>query len=156
MTEILNPDAAVVDRDQNDTLFGDGSLRIQALPGKEISIEVDSQFIDAKPNTRYVLSGWSMTQGLYGSGGAIVGWYEDNGKWGSSRGQDVQDVIESRGWQPFRTTITTLPTTRRILIKLGLWKEYGTVWIDGLNLVEIKAAGPVQPPPLCVNSPDEN
>ena len=130
-------------------------MRIQSAPGKEISIEVDSQFIDVKPNTRYVLSGWSKTEGLYGGGGAVVGWYEDNGKWGSSHGQDVQDILEPRGWQPFRTTITTLPTTRRILIKLGLWNEYGTVWTDGLHLVEIGAGAPIQPP-LCVNAPVEN
>ena len=156
MTEILNPDAASVERDPDETLFGDGALRIQAAPGKEINSEVDSQFIDAKPNTPYVLSGWQKTQGLYGSGGAIVGWYEDNGNWGHVRGQDIQNVIESRGWQPFRTTITTLPTTRRILIKVGLWHEYGTLWTDGLELVEIEAGGPLQPPPLCVNALVEN
>lgn len=156
MTQFLNSDGATIQTDSSETLLGDGALQIRAPSNRQVTAEVDSEFIDADPNTPYVLAGWLRTEGLAGKGGAVVGWYEDDGKWRHARNMDLQSVLESRGWLPFRDTITTLPTTRRILIKVSLWQAYGTVWADGLRLVAIDPKGPPQPPPLCVSVPVGN
>ena len=72
-------------------------------------------------------------------GHAFIGWYEDNGKWQQSHTENIVNGSESGGWRLFRQTFTTLPTTKRILLKTGLWKVQGTMWVDDVHLIQIAA-----------------
>ena len=65
--------------------------------------------------------------------------FEDDGDWGSGRSIDIQSMDETHGWQPFRETLTTLATTRRLFVKTGLYKTFGTLWADGIRLVQVDA-----------------
>ncbi len=91
-------------------------------------------YLITPPNTAYELSGWMKTEDIYGAGYGVVTLYEDDGNWGSGRTTDLTSLDETHGWQPFGNGITTLATTKRVIIKASLWKSFGTVWVDGLVL----------------------
>ncbi len=137
MAELENPGDALVTEDKAVTLSGDGSLNI-SIPGeKDGTVSAMSDWITVEPNSMYELSGWIRTENVYGLGYGTVSWYEDNGVWAKSRRMDITSLDETAGWRPFRKTVTTLATTRRIMLSAGLWKTFGTVWIDGVELARI-------------------
>jgi hypothetical protein len=138
----IAPDSAVA-------LFGDGALKIAAPLGKQVDAEADSRFIPVDAGIEYEFSGWVRTMGVAGDGAAIVGWYEDNGKWKNPRTLDVFRTSGTHGWLPFKQLIVTLPMTQRVLLKASLWQSYGTVWIERLRLVQVDAERSTQVRPLC-------
>ena len=147
----LEPDngSVTIKPDSSVTLFGHNSLEIAAPQGKQVNVEADSRFIPVHGGTQYALFGWLKTSGIAGDGAAILGWYEDNGKWSDSHSLDIVRTSGTHGWSLFTQMITTLPTTRRALLKAGLWESYGTVWIEGLRLIQIDQERSVLAKPLC-------
>lgn len=130
-------DGMSIRRDDTITLSGEGALRISIAPRRgSANATAISIPIPVQPNTVYELSGWMKTEGVYGDGYAVVSLREDNGTWGNALGTDIAATNESGGWHPFRKTITTQPTTRRVFVASGLWKTFGTVWVEGLELAE--------------------
>ncbi len=134
------PDNASVEVDESVTVSGEGSFKASVPGEKDAIVIATSDPIPALPNTAYELSGWMKTENIYGAGYGVVTLYEDDGNWGSGRTTDLTSLDETHGWQPFGTRITTLATTKRVIIKASLWKTFGTVWVDGLVL------GPAIPP----------
>ncbi len=126
-----------IDQDDRITLSGHGSVRVSIPPGKDNSASVMTNWIDVDPDTKIVLSGWIKTVGVYGTSYANVSLYEDDGNWKSPRKVDLVNMDESGGWSFFRQSVTTLPTTRRIMVSAGLWDTFGTLWLDGLELATI-------------------
>ena len=130
-------DGMIIQRDETITLSGEGALQVSITPRRgSANATAISIPISVKPNTAYELSGWMKTEGVYGDGFAVVSLREDNGAWGNARGTDITASNETGGWRPFRKTITTQPTTHRVFVASGLWKTFGTVWVDGLELAE--------------------
>lgn len=150
---ILTQDLVEISLDPQETLSGEASLRIRAFPPNPVQAEVDSEFFTLVPSARYELSGWFKAEGLYGMGTAVVGWYEDNGAWRRGRAMDIASTGVSSGWQRFKQTVTTLPTSRRALIKTSLWEEAGTFWVDGIRLVQVDMTKPVSTAPRCSEKP---
>lgn len=136
---VMTQDIVQVTDDAAVSLSGVASLRISAPPGKAVSVEADSEFVPVVPSTQYEWSGWIKTEGMYGMGIAFVAWYEDNGKWQQSRAETIFGQSESRGWRQFHQMFTTLPTTKRILLRMGLWQTQGTLWVDDVHFVAISA-----------------
>lgn len=126
--------------DGNVTLASDASLSITIQPPGDGTATAVSDFVSVSPNTRYQLFGWIKSVNIYGTGYATVMIYEDDGEWRQSRDTEAKAMDETHGWQPFWKDLTTLPTTRRVLVKVGLWKTYGTVWVDGLELGALPGA----------------
>lgn len=136
MFELRAPVQGAVVRDDKVTLSGQGALRIR-LPAEEAA-SAQTDFFAVAPNTTYEISGWIKTEGIYGSGYAILALYEDNGAWNKPRQTTVTLADETAGWQPFRKTVTTLPTSRRLYISAGLWQTFGTVWVDSIEFAQLK------------------
>lgn len=134
--------------DSVETITGNGSLRFAALPETDASILVTSEPLPATPNTAFELSGWVKSLAIYGAGYGVVSIFEDNGDWGNGRTTDIKGIDETSGWQLFRKTITTLPTTKRLFVKMGLYKTYGTLWVDGIQLVQVDTNAPNPKPAL--------
>lgn len=137
MSRVEVPAKGSVAKDEDTTLFGQGSLRIELPPGQDDIVSASTDPIAVEPNACYEISGWIKVQGAYGSGYAVVTVHEDDGAWEHQRGTDIVTVDETSGWRLFRKAITTLPTTRRLLIATRLWKTFGTVWVDGVELGRI-------------------
>ncbi len=135
MFQTRAPVQGAVIRDDKVTLSGEGALRLH-LPSEEVASS-QTDFIPVSPNTTYELTGWLRVEGIYGSGYGILGIYEDNGAWNKPRQTAVTLADETAGWQPFRKSITTLPTTRRLYISVGLWQTFGTLWVDGIELARL-------------------
>jgi hypothetical protein len=147
MHEVEMPDDATVTRDDRVTLLGDGALRISVPSGRDaIVIAVASPF-SVQPNQAYEISGWMKTEGVYGSGYAVVTVFEDDGSWGGGRISDLKIMDETHGWQPWWGRVTTLPTTRRLFVKVSLWKTFGTVWVEGIRLAQITNSAPLSASP---------
>jgi hypothetical protein len=76
--------------------------------------------------------------------------YEDDGAYQNIRGTDIVNASESDGWSRFQKTLTTQPTTHRLFVAAGLWKTFGTVWVDGLEVAQITADNLAVPElPMC-------
>ena len=139
---------ATAEWDSSVKLFEDGSLRLGSFHAPA-NLEADSPFFSIVGNTRYELSGWLRTSGIAGDTSGIIGWYEDNGKWQNPRTMDVVRAGGTHGWVLFRQTITTLATTKRALVKAGLWDSSGAMWIEGLRLVQVSSEVPSPRSPAC-------
>lgn len=137
MAQMEMPDNATVDKDETSTIRGEGSLKMSLPMGSDAIVMATSNPIGVQPNTTYELSGWMKTEAIYGSGYAAFTIFEDDGNWANGRTTDIVLLDETHGWQPFWKSITTRPTTRRIFVKASLWKTYGTVWVDGIQLAQI-------------------
>lgn len=122
--------------DSQNVLSESASLRIGASDGKIVTGSTLTEFIPLSPSTRYELSGWLKSLRI-SEGAAVIGWYEDNGRWGNPKDIDIASMSHTNGWQLFRQAITTQPTTRRGMIKVGLWHATGTLWIEGVLLVKV-------------------
>jgi len=136
---------SIDERASTESIFnisGDGALRFSAALGQDASASATTDPMPALPNTTYEISGWMKTENVYGSNYGVVEFREDNGRWGMTRGTDLFALDETNGWRPFRKTITTLPTTQRIFLAAGLWKTYGTVWVDKLQIAQISPDNP--------------
>jgi len=139
---------ASFEEDSAITITGNGSFRFFAPADKDASVSIASAPLPAVPNAAYELSGWVKSLAIYGSGYGVVSIFEDDGNWGKGRTTDVRAMDETSGWQLFRKTITTLPTTRRLFVKMGLYKTYGTFWVDGIQLIKVDPNLPQPQPKL--------
>lgn len=133
MAQIELSDGAIITRDQTTALTPEGALKISIAPTKDITATAISTPIAARANAVYEISGWIRTLGIYGSRYAAVTLYEDDGNWRNPRTMDIRTTDETHGWQAFRATLTTLPTTQRVFIKTSLWNTFGTVWVDDVR-----------------------
>lgn len=131
------PDNASVKVDESVTVSGEGSFKASVPGEKDAIVIATSDPIPALPNTAYELSGWMKTENIYGAGYGVVTLYEDDGNWGNGRTTDLASSDETHGWQPFGNGITTLATTKRVIIKASLWKTFGTVWVDGIQIAPV-------------------
>lgn len=136
---------AVLSRDAETSISDDGAFKASTAGQQDVIARGLSYSIPAKPNQMYQVSGWVKSENIYGTGYGVVTVFEDNGLWEKSRVTDMVNVDETSGWQFFRKTFTTLPTTRRFIIAAGLWKTFGTVWVDGVQLAETSASNPASP-----------
>jgi hypothetical protein len=139
---------ASFEEDSAITITGNGSFRFFAPADKDASVSIAPAPLPAVPNAAYELSGWVKSLAIYGSGYGFVSIFEDDGNWGKGRTTDVRAMDETSGWQLFRKTITTLPTTRRLFVKMGLYKTYGTFWVDGIQLIKVDPNLPQPQPKL--------
>ena len=138
--QVSAPESVLIEQDPQVFLSENGPIKISTQSGV-LDMEVATDFFQVTPNTRYELRGWLKAEGVSGDGYA-VSWYEDNAKWRQPRTLTfINGAIGTHGWQPFKQTITTLPTTRRALLKMGFSKVSGTVWVDGVHLVQVESEG---------------
>jgi hypothetical protein len=128
----LSGDASIT-KDLTTALTPEGALTISIAPTRDMTATAISIPITARGGAVYKISGWIKTLGIYGRQYASVAIYEDDGNWRNPRTSDVHAMDETHGWQAFRATLTTLPTTRRVFIKTSLWNTYGTVWVDNVR-----------------------
>lgn len=144
LTASIESDTVIeVEYDARESLLNAESLRIGAPAGKLASGATLTEFIQLKPQTRYELTGWLKVSEI-NEGNAVVAWYEDDGRWRNPLTIDLINLTGTSGWQLLRKEITTLPTTRRGIIKIGLWRAAGTLWVEGIRLVEIDPRIPVR------------
>ncbi len=125
------------------------SLDIVTLQDKEVNAEATTDFFELLPNTQYEFSGWLKVDGVYGSGNALIGLYEDDANWRKTRFSELVSGRGPRGLQLSRQIITTLPTTRRALVKLGFSQAYGKISVGGIHLTQLDPTGGSQKTPLC-------
>ncbi|MBI4789477.1 MAG: hypothetical protein HY782_20800 [Chloroflexi bacterium] len=143
--QVSAPESVLIEHDPRVFLWAEGPIKISARSGA-IDMETTTEFFDVKPNARYELYGWIKAEGVTGDG-YWLGWYEDNAKWRQPRTLTfINGGTGTHGWQPFRQTITTLPTSVRALLKLGLSQATGTIWVDGVELIQVES----EAKPLCV------
>ena len=133
---------ATIESDPIIALSEDGSLKITLPAGATADATALSISMPVHSNTTYELSGWLRTEAIAESGAAVVSIYEDAGDWRKPRASDLAQLNGWTGWKPFWGKIVTLPTTRRILIKFGLWNTHGTLWADRIQLAEITLDNP--------------
>lgn len=147
--EMTEDATATVDR--NVTLLGEGAVKIAVPEPHDAIARAVSDPIAVLSGETYELSGWLRTENVYGAGYAVVTVHEDDGAYGNTRTTDAVISDETVGWRPFQKTITTLATTHRIFIAVGLWKTYGTIWVDGVQLARITKENPPSPklPTVC-------
>lgn len=115
-------------------LAGAGTIKISAPTERESTITILSQDQVVSPGRSYRVSGWARLLDVYGAGNMFVTIYEDDGSYRRTRATDISAKYQTAAWQPFWGTITTLPTTRRLILKIGLWKTFGTVWVGDVYL----------------------
>ncbi len=137
-----NIPAGTLVTDDNVTSIAGAAMRFSAPQGMDTDVSVASRPIGVKPNQTYELSGWTRGLALYGTGYASLALYEDNGNWGASRTTPIVGLEETSGWQPFHVRFTTLPTSRRVFINAGLYRTFGTFWIDGIQLIQVDLNAP--------------
>lgn len=142
LAEVENPNNARVEEDDSITITRDGSFYASAAEGADVIARGHANPIPVLPNTTYQVFGWIKTEDIYGEGFGAVTVYEDNGAFLKARGTDIVVEDETHGWTQFQRTFTTLPTTQRLFIAAGLWKSFGTVWVDGLTIAQIKSDNP--------------
>ena len=142
MDQLETTGSVTVEKDSEIALSEEGALKITLRAGQSASAAAMSDFVPARPNQTYELSGWMKSASVTGSGYAAVTIYEDAGDWRKGRGTDVKNITGTHGWHPFWGKITTLPTTQRFLIKVALGQVQGTVWVDRLQLAEITDDNP--------------
>lgn len=133
---------ALIEEDGTVTISGEGSFEVSAADGTDVIARGNITPIPAQPNTTYEVLGWIKTENIYGEGFGSLTVSEDDGAYRHIRATDIVLMDETRGWNRFQKTLTTLPTTQRLFIAAGLWKTYGTVWIDGLRVAQIAKDNP--------------
>jgi hypothetical protein len=132
----------VIEEDGVVTISGAGSLKASAVEGADVIVRGHANPIPVLPGTTYEVSGWIKAENVYGEGFGSVTVSEDDGVYRHIRATDIVLMDETRGWTRFQKTLTTLPTTQRLFVAAGLWKTYGTVWIDGLQVAQITRDNP--------------
>jgi hypothetical protein len=142
LAEVENPDNALVTEDDTNTITLNGSFKASAPEGADVIARGHASPIPLLGKTTYEVSGWIRTEDIYGEGYGAVTVYEDDGAFRKTRGTDIALADETNGWTQFHKTIETLPTTRRLYVAAGLWKSFGTVWIDGLQIAQITTENP--------------
>jgi Dolichyl-phosphate-mannose-protein mannosyltransferase len=141
---------ATIEVDRANTISGDGSLKASAAEGVDVIARGHADPLIVLPNTTYQVSGWIKVENIYGEGNGTVAVYEDDGAYQNIRGTDIVNASESDGWSRFQKTLTTQPTTHRLFVAAGLWKTFGTVWVDGLEVAQITADNLAVPElPMC-------
>lgn len=138
LTHASDPSKVRVEEEPKGMFTDNGSVTIAVPSDEEYAAESTSDFFDVLPNTPYELSGWLEAEGVYGSGFAVMGWYEDNGKWRRTRYIEIATAKGPHGLQPFRQVITTLPATQRALVKAGFWQAYGKIRVEGIRLIQVQ------------------
>ncbi len=128
--------------DGTTTITGNGALMASSAKGEDVIARGHANPVPVLPNTLYEVSGWIKTVNVYGAGFGSVTVSEDDGAYRHIHDIDVAIQDETRGWTRFHTTLTTLPTTRRLFVAAGLWKSFGSVWIDGLEIAQITKDNP--------------
>jgi hypothetical protein len=139
-------DGAVIEEDGTVTITGEGSLMADAAGQGDVIARGHASPVPVTADAAYEVSGWIRTENVYGEGFGTVSVAEDDGAFHNIHNTDIIDLSETNGWRFFRKTWTTQPTTRRLFIAAGLWKSYGTVWIDGLVLSQITSDNPPSRP----------
>jgi hypothetical protein len=137
VNQTVGKQVAIIERDIKETLFGGESLKIKIPGEKDEDAFAMSDWITVEPSTTYELSGWQKSESIYGTGYGVISISEDNGSWRRQRTLDVMSTDETHGWRPFKRVVTTLPTTRRLLIRTGLNQTYGTLWVGGMQLAKV-------------------
>lgn len=147
------PEGTSFEEDSVSTLTGTYAVRFEASPRKDASVSITSQPVTVQPDEQYELSGWLKADSIYGTGYGVAAVFEDDGNWSNGRTSDMASLDETHGWQPFRRSLITLPTTKRLFIKIGLYRTYGKFWVDGLQLVQVDPSAPrsVVTGPPCSN-----
>ncbi len=151
MQDVELEDGAQIEEDPNVTWTVDSSVKISTPWNRDFTATALSRSLPVRPNTIYMLSGWTKQLNVYGTGDAVVSIYEDDGTFTNKRTIDIRTVDETSGWQPFWGTITTLPTTQRVIIKLALWQTFGTIWISNVHFNQLDSQS-ILPPnilPIC-------
>jgi len=134
---------ATVQLDTVTALSEEGSIKITLDNQGSHSVSAVSSSIPIQGNQIYELSGWIKTQALAGEGSVAFVLYEDNGNWGKPRNTDIALVdAGAHDWIPFWKTITTLPTSKRIIVKAGFSGARGVVWFDRLQIARITNDNP--------------
>ncbi len=147
MAEVDKPANAQIARDDANSISGTGALRMQAPLGRDAIASATSVWAEVAPNAAYEISGWIRTENVYGGGYAVMTLYEDDGAWGKSRAFDVTSLDETNGWRQFRRPFKTWPTTKRLLLITNLWKTFGTMWVDGVQIASESSASRVAAAP---------
>ena len=143
MDQLETSGDGAIEIDHAIALSDEGSLKITVEDRKNSSATAVSSPIPVLPDSEYEVSGWLRTKAISGGGSAFLTLYEDNGNWGKGRTADIKIVGEgSRDWQPFWGTVTSLPTTRRVMIKAGLACAHGTAWFDSIQIAQITKDNP--------------
>lgn len=123
-------------------------LGLVTLQEEDINAEATTDFFDVQPSTQYEFSAWLKVEGVYGSGGALIGLYEDDGNWRKPQYSELVRGRGPRGIQLARQVIKTLPTTRRALVKVGLSQAHGKISVGDIRLTKLNA-GESAKPSLC-------
>lgn len=137
VNQTVGKQVAMIAPDARESLFGGESLKIKIPGEKDEDAFALSDWITVEPNTTYELSGWLKTENVYGTGFGVISIAEDNGSWKRQRTLDMISSDETHGWRPFQKDLITLPTTRRLLIRTGLYQTYGTLWVGGMQLAKV-------------------
>lgn len=151
MRDIEFEDGSRVEESEAVPWTGEGTVKVSAPLEKDTTATAVSRSIPVQPKTIYRLSGWVKLLNVYGTGFAAISIYEDEGNFSESRTTDIRTAYQTSGWQPFSGAITTKMTTRRLILRMGLWKTFGTVWIGDVHLNQLDSQ-PNTPPntfPFC-------
>lgn len=100
--------------------------------------------IAPEPGTHYQVSGWIRTQNVtpLGAGFAYLAVYEWADKDRLGPWKDLAHVTGTHGWQQFRYEFTPAAGTKRVEIKMGLYRATGTAWFDDVRVCNITGLGP--------------
>lgn len=134
MRDIEVEDGAQIEEGEVVPWTGEGTVKVSAPLENDTTVTAVSRSIIVQPHTIYRLSGWTKLLNVYGTGYAAISIFEDDGNFTGNRNTDIRGGYQSSGWQPFWGTITTKSTTRRLIIRMGLWKAFGTIWIGDVHL----------------------
>lgn len=100
--------------------------------------------IAPQPGMHYQVSGWIRTENVTPLGAgfaylALYEWGDDNrlGPW-----KDFAHITGTHGWQQFRYEFTPAAGTKRIEVKMGLYRATGTAWFDDVRISNITGLGP--------------
>jgi hypothetical protein len=140
--DVENLSNVLVEEDDTITITRNGSFKASAAEGADVIARGHATPIPVLSRTRYEISGWIKTADVYGEGFGSVTVYEDDGDFHKTRGTDIALADETNGWIQFHKTFETLPSTHRLFVAAGLWKSFGTVWIDGLQIAQTTSQNP--------------
>jgi hypothetical protein len=131
------PEGTRTEKDAQVTLTGGGSIRFSAPPGRNEDVTLSTRPLKVRPDVEYEIAGWIRGAALDGEGYAVISVVEHDGEWGHGRTTDVGSMDGTHGWRAVQARITTLPTTKRLILNVGLYNTHGTFWVDGITLTEI-------------------
>ncbi len=93
------------------------------------------QELNLQPGRTYRLTGWAQGEDVKGQFGFVAIYcYDEEG-----RITYFRDVVHLKGtslWQSFQWDFLVPPTTKRVIIRCGLYQAKGTAWFDALKLRE--------------------